>query len=1316
MKTDSFFSIRFRILLLIIIVILPFLALTFYTAAEQRNQAAAQAKSEAIHLLRNASGMQEELINDSHRFLEVLAQVPAVRDGDPAASKALFTDLVNLHPIYANIGLIKPDGAMLSCVFEPSGKINIAERAYFQRALTTRNFAIGDYQIGCATGKPSLNFGYPILDGSGEVKLVLFAALDLNWVSRLASESELPDGANLTLIDRNGTVLASYRDPENLVGKTVSESPFFQSVQSHRGEGAIWASGIDGKRSLVVFRPLNKSKEGGDVYIYADIPAYAIFAGANHILARNIVWLGLVTALVLAIAWAGGSLFFHRRVNTILGATQKLAEGDLGARTGLPYSRDELGLLAMAFDKMAVVLEQRTRQALKAEAEYQLILGSAGEGIFGLDLSGRIIFANPAAARMLGYETDEIVFGNSHSLCHHTKTNGSHYPEEECPIYAAYKDGLVHHVSDEVFWRKDGTSFPVEYISTPARENGELVGAVVVFKDITDRKLAEEALRESEEKYRAIFEAAVAGTVIIEQDATISLANPVMEKITGYTREEVEGKKSWTEFVFGEDIERLRDLRSAADASSPVSYEFKTADRNTNIKDIFMTIARIPGTSKSVASFMDITERKRAEERVRREAARVELLAEVSQELTNAGVKYQSVLSAVARRVARLFGDSCVIMLHSEDGQHVEPVAFHHKKEATGLMGDIVSETNNVIEGLKDSLEAGRPLLIPDLQHGIQGVLIVPMHMQGRVIGILALYRESPGNPYNDDDLAFLQDLVERVTLAINNTHLYRENLRQLESLRALYDSALKLGQNLNLKVLSEGITRTCVEVFSTSLAWLSLAEEDGSVSLLSHYPQENDFPRRASVRWDNSPLGNGAIGRSIRSASPVIITDISADPGYAPWRESVLEQGFCCAAAFPLIIRNTPLGALLLYSDRTGFFVPERVEFFQAYVQLAAAALENARLFEKAERRINQVQALRSIDMAITGSLDLRVTFNIVIDQVIRQLGVDAADILMLNQYSQTLEYAAGRGFRSKDIERSRIRLGEGYAGRAVYERRMIVIKNLPEAGASFLRAPLLAGEDFIAYFGVPLIAKGQIKGILEIYHREPLEPDPEWKDFLETLAGQAAIAIDNAAMFNDLQRSNIELTLAYDSTIEGLSYALDLRDKETEGHSRRVTETTVRLARAMGLGEAELVHVRRGALLHDIGKLGVPDQILLKPGPLTGGEWEIMYRHPVYAYEMLSPIAHLRPALDIPYCHHEKWDGTGYPRGLKGEQIPLPARIFALVDVWDALLSHRPYRPAWPEEKVLKHIAEQSGKHFDPKVVEVFLSIEERGEQSLQ
>jgi len=327
-------------------------------------------------------------------------------------------------------------------------------------------------------------------------------------------------------------------------------------------------------------------------------------------------------------------------------------------------------------------------------------------------------------------------------------------------------------------------------------------------------------------------------------------------------------------------------------------------------------------------------------------------------------------------------------------------------------------------------------------------------------------------------------------------------------------------------------------------------------------------------------------------------------------------------------------------------------------------------------------------------------------VDQAATHLGVDAVDVLLLDGQSHRLELAAGRGFRTQP-PRFSLRVDEDNAGRAFMERRLVRVPQLTAQPSPSPRASWIASEGYVAYFGMPLVAKGLVRGVLEVFHRTPLAPDGEWMDFLDTLAEQAAIAVDNSGLFAQLQRSNTDLELAYDTTLEGWSRALDLRDKETEGHTQRVTDVTERLARAMGLGEADLVQMRRGSLLHDIGKMGIPDSILLKPAPLTDDEWAIMRRHPLYAFDLIAPIAYLRPALDIPYCHHEKWDGSGYPRGLKGELIPLPARIFAVVDVWDALRSDRPYRPAWPEEQVREHIRSLSGTHFDPRVVQAFMSL---------
>jgi hypothetical protein len=309
-------------------------------------------------------------------------------------------------------------------------------------------------------------------------------------------------------------------------------------------------------------------------------------------------------------------------------------------------------------------------------------------------------------------------------------------------------------------------------------------------------------------------------------------------------------------------------------------------------------------------------------------------------------------------------------------------------------------------------------------------------------------------------------------------------------------------------------------------------------------------------------------------------------------------------------------------------------------------------------------------------------------------------------------LEYTAGQGFVTNASRHVRLRLGEGLAGKAALERRCIGAPDLdaaPEA-LQLISAPYRHIERFKAAYAVPLIAKGQLLGVLCVLYRRTMTPNDEGLEFLDMLARQTAIAISDARQFWAVQRSRDDLMLAYDTTLEGWARALELRDKETEGHTQRVGEMTVRLAMALDLPESDLVHLRRGALLHDIGKIAISDTILLKPGPLSTDERSAMELHPVHAHHLLSPISYLRPALDIPYCHHEKWDGTGYPRGLQGERIPLTARIFAIVDVWDALTQDRPYRRAWSVGRAREYLRAEMGRHFDPEVGEAFLRMLEQ------
>lgn len=360
-----------------------------------------------------------------------------------------------------------------------------------------------------------------------------------------------------------------------------------------------------------------------------------------------------------------------------------------------------------------------------------------------------------------------------------------------------------------------------------------------------------------------------------------------------------------------------------------------------------------------------------------------------------------------------------------------------------------------------------------------------------------------------------------------------------------------------------------------------------------------------------------------------------------------------------------------------------------------------------QSHKRLQYLVTLHELDLVITASHDPGLTMRLFLEQVLPRLEMDAGAILLLNVQRQGLEYGAGTGFRTDAIEKTWELLGEGTAGAVAKERMTLVYSSI--ATCSGMQQRGLTGEEegFETYCAAPLISQGQVKGVLEMFRRTLFEPDREWLDFFEAIAVQAAIAIDNATMFQNLHDSHAELILAYDTTIEGWAHALEQRDKETEGHTRRCTELTVKVARKLGIKDDELVHIRRGALLHDIGKMAVPDPILLKAEPLTEEEKQVMQQHPVSAFKLLQPIAYLRPAIDIPYCHHERWDGSGYPRGLRGEQIPLAARIFALADTWDALVFSRRYHEAWSREKAAEHIRLRSGSHFDPDLVETFLEV---------
>jgi len=357
-------------------------------------------------------------------------------------------------------------------------------------------------------------------------------------------------------------------------------------------------------------------------------------------------------------------------------------------------------------------------------------------------------------------------------------------------------------------------------------------------------------------------------------------------------------------------------------------------------------------------------------------------------------------------------------------------------------------------------------------------------------------------------------------------------------------------------------------------------------------------------------------------------------------------------------------------------------------------------------KRRLAELEVLYNISSSLRHVEDLSAMLSALLDQTLAALETTAGAIWLDKPQDGKLYLASAKGWLTKIEDNKSCQEGEGVVGMTYQSGKPYIrsefILDSKESDHKRSKTPTGWGGACL-----PIHSGQDIIGVVVIAVKLPREIVPEELKLLSSVAEMAGIAVHRIRLFEKLQASEAALVVAYDETIKGWANALELRDQETEGHSERVTELTLVLAKKLGLNKEQLTHIYRGSILHDIGKMGVSDTILLKPGPLNDREWEIMHHHPQYAYNLLASIDYLKPALNIPYCHHEKWDGSGYPQGLKGEEIPLEARIFAVVDVYDALISDRPYRLAWNKEDALEHIKKESGTHFDPQVVALFLDL---------
>lgn len=1782
-----FTGLRSRLILLVLLAILPVLGLALYSGQEQRRQAAIHAQTETMRLARLAASNQQALIEGGQQLLVALARLPLLDTGDLAACDAFLAGLLHQYSYYINLGVAAPNGDLLCSALPHPDPVSYGDRAWLQETVKTADFVVGEYVIGRISGAALLPLAYPSLDESGRVRYVVFSAVDLAWLSRLPDDVQLPQGSVLTVIDRNGTILARNPDQEQWVGKVLPEAAAIEAILGEGHEGTAELTGLDGVQRLHSISLLGSQGGVSRQYVSIGIPTSIVYAEANRLLAINLAGLGLVTLLAMGLAQTYSHVFIMSKVNALLRATQRLARGDLKTRTDGKYGHSELSQLAKAFDEMAGALERRETERKQAEERYfrlfeTMINGFALHEIItgedGRPCDYRFLEVNPAFEKITGLQADAVVGRNVRAIIpdidrywidtygavaltgstvqfeHYDQVLGKHFevfaysPQKgqfatlfldatgrkqaqdellranralrtisECNLVlvrAKDETGLLSEICqtlvsvggyrmawvafaeqdqartlrpvaqagfEDVRLQELGTTWgPGEddrgptgaairsgavcksgslpsasvrepwplgspesdgpaAIALPLLHEGKAFGALTLYsrepgafaeqeerllqeladdlaygilalRTRTAHRQAEQALLESAERYRSTLDNMLEGCQIIGFDWRYIYLNDAAAGHGRRAKHELIGRPMMEIYPGIEQTSLFAALQRCMleRTSNLMENEFTFPDGSSG----WFELGIRPVPEGIFILSVDISERKRAE-KVQASLYRISQAAVLTSSI-------DELYSSIHQILGELMPvQNFYIALYDPASDLLSFPYFVDQYDPPG-------PPQKAGRGLTEYvLRTGKPLLAsPEVFHrlvqqgevelvGTDSVdwLGVPLKSEERVIGAIVAQSYTEGVRYSQDDLDLLEFVSTQVALAIER----KQSELRIQHLSRLYATLSQVNQTI-VRVKEPGelfstISKLTVDYGRFGAAWIGLVDHaSGLVNPVAlHGAAPEQFPRQP-INIQRPPFSQGLMGLAVQSGKPAYSQDIQSDPRMQHWYETMLVNGYHSAVAVPFFLNGEVYGLLNLYAAEADFFADEELQslieemakdisfaldtielearrklaedslrvsefrFYSAfeyapigmalvapdgrwlrvnralceivgyssdemltktfqnithpddletdldYVQQmlagkiqsyqmekryfhktgriiwallsvslvhdsaarpmyfvsqiqditnskraedqirqnawraealahtaallnaqlnlervletvceqvahflnapvvtvyladepakmlaparavgmspeaarrlssiplveykklageaneplviadvqaisglpdaalfaelgfrshiniglrhagqiigflnvltvsearhwseadiallkgladqSAQALVNARLFDQATTRLSRVQALRKIDVAITNNLEPQVSIDVILEQITAQTGVDAACVLLFNSQTQTLNFAAGHGFTTEALQYTHLRMGEGYAGQAALGRRVINIPDLKNRKTDFLRSLAFAAERFVAYYAIPLIAKDQVKGVLEIFHRSPLEPDQEWLDFLETLAGQAAIALDNAGLYAGMQRSNLDLTLAYDATIEGWSRALDLRDKETEGHTQRVTEMTEKLARVVGIGEAELVHIRRGALLHDIGKMGIPDNILLKNGPLSEDEWELMRKHPVYAYDMLAPIAYLQPALDIPYCHHEKWDGTGYPRRLKGESIPLAARIFAVADVWDALTSDRPYRKAWSREKAIRYIQQQAGSHFDPEIVKVFIN----------
>lgn len=840
-------------------------------------------------------------------------------------------------------------------------------------------------------------------------------------------------------------------------------------------------------------------------------------------------------------------------------------------------------------------------------------------------------------------------------------------------------------------------AFDADEIELLTEMADDLAFGILTLRGRAERQALAKALAESEKRYRTLVENI---PIAIYRNTPGSsgqflMVNPAMVRIFGYDSEEELYQTSVAD-LYLDPTQRKAFSDRLLEHGSLVGEVLlmKRKDGESLWGSVTARVVRDEKTGQEAffdCSLEDITERKRAEEALRESEEKYRNVVERAND--GISIIQDGVVKYCNQRLAEMWGGLVEEILGTGFIDYIAPSArakgieYYRRRMA----GETIPTMYETLLIRKDGSQINA-----ELNAGL-------INYEGRPA-----------------DLLVIRDIEERKQAEQEIKRLNDDLQRRAEQLALLYEAGLTLNRTLDLHEQMEALAKIATQALHADHSGYfryDKTHEEVRYEFGVGRGSEMDLLRGLHARVGEE---RGLIGLVAQNRVPLYLPDVKADKRWV-----VTDPEFRSALWVPIERENELLGLLSVTTTRLDAFTESDQQLLVSLANQVAVSMENARLYKAALDAAERRTALHWLSQEIVGGFELRVDvarrdanleaeriYDAIYQAACKLMPAEAFVIAVMDDpAADTVDvpYCIDKGVRYPGGPVDRL---SGLSGYVVTSGQALLINDIEQEATDMQGLHFGEPSSVRSVLAVPMRLGDQVLGMISLQSYRTFAYTDEDARLLEILASYAAIALENARMFARMQTSNIELANAYEATIEGWSRALEMRDKETKGHSERVLRITLRLAREIGFSTEAMEHLRRGVLLHDIGKMAVPDYILLKPGPLSEDEWRVMRQHPTFAHQMLSGIPFLTPALDVPYCHHENWDGTGYPRNLKGENIPIRARIFALVDVWDALTSDRPYRLAWAPEAARSYIASQSGIRFDPQLTEVFLKLLDAGE----